>query len=202
MLKPPASKLASQVSFCRGVLSAANCPIQKVPLEIWEHLCKAPLACFCPTLSLPSHCQWCWIPASSRELRNATRHWGLEKQGRKLLLVQVFPKWKLFSWELVLGREAYATVCPEMGPDLIFFATELDQALVPLNALQNGWSCNIHDREHNWERNPFSRASFFLWLFLGYVVFPPSFFCSIFFLMVWRVRSVQQCLAAWALQGT
>ena len=48
-----------------------------------------------------------------------------------------FPKEKLFSWELVLSREAHATVCPKMDLHLLFFATELlqldmDQALVPL----------------------------------------------------------------------
>lgn len=70
MLKPPASKLASQVSFCRGVLSAANCPIQKVPLEIWEHLCKAPLACFCPTPSLPT--------VSDAESQHPPVSWGMQ----------------------------------------------------------------------------------------------------------------------------
>lgn len=48
---------------CTAAPSAADCPVQKVSVEMWEHLCKAPPVS--PPCSLPRQWQRCWIPAST-----------------------------------------------------------------------------------------------------------------------------------------
>lgn len=121
---------------CTAALSAAKRPIEEVPVEIWEHLCKAPRVSSHPT---PSLCSSSDAGSQHPLLCAEERHqalWAREAK-EKFTFDAGVPKEKLFSWELVLGREACETVCSKMDLRLLFFAAALlqldtDQAPVPL----------------------------------------------------------------------
>lgn len=133
MLKPPASKLARRV-FAQTFYLQQITPSGRCLWRFGSTCARLHMSGFAPLPpSLPS--------VSDAESQHPPVCWGMQlgtgrgeagEAREKTTFGAGFPKWKLFSWELVLGREACATVCPEMGPDLLFFVTEPDQALVPL----------------------------------------------------------------------
>lgn len=135
--------------------------------------------CLFPPCSLPLQWQWCWIPASPLVC------WGIQlgivgqrSKGENYFWCR-FPQGKAVFLGAGTQQRGPCNCVSKNGPSASFLCHRAVAAWYgssprsSFNALKNWWSCNIRDSECNWERNPSSRIFFFfLWLFLGHVVFP------------------------------